>query len=54
MLQSLRADGMDVPVLFLSALGELEDRVSGLRAGAMLHKALFALIEEIRHAGSDR
>ncbi len=34
MLQSLRADGTDVPVLFLSALGELEDRVSGLRAGA--------------------
>ena len=34
MLQSLRADGVDVPVLFLSALGELEDRVSGLRAGA--------------------
>ena len=34
MLQHLRGDGMDVPVLFLSALGELEDRVSGLRAGA--------------------
>lgn len=34
MLQHLRADGVDVPVLFLSALGELEDRVSGLRAGA--------------------
>ncbi len=34
MLQSLRGDGVDVPVLFLSALGELEDRVSGLRAGA--------------------
>jgi two-component system OmpR family response regulator len=34
MLQTLRADGVDVPVLFLSALGELEDRVSGLRAGA--------------------
>ena len=34
MLQTLRADGIDVPVLFLSALGELEDRVSGLRAGA--------------------
>ncbi len=34
MLQHLRADGIDVPVLFLSALGELEDRVSGLRAGA--------------------
>ncbi len=34
MLTQLRADGVDVPVLFLSALGELEDRVSGLRAGA--------------------
>lgn len=34
MLQRLRGDGLDVPVLFLSALGELEDRVSGLRAGA--------------------
>ncbi|MGZ3298250.1 MAG: response regulator transcription factor [Asticcacaulis sp.] len=34
MLQTLRGDGVDVPVLFLSALGELEDRVSGLRAGA--------------------
>src|SRR5450432_337381 len=34
MLQKLRAEGQDVPVLFLSALGELEDRVSGLRAGA--------------------
>ncbi len=34
MLQRLRANGAAVPVLFLSALGELEDRVSGLRAGA--------------------
>lgn len=34
MLQHMRGDGVDVPVLFLSALGELEDRVSGLRAGA--------------------
>ena len=34
MLQHLRGEGQDVPVLFLSALGELEDRVSGLRAGA--------------------
>jgi len=34
MLHHLRGDGQDVPVLFLSALGELEDRVSGLRAGA--------------------
>lgn len=36
MLQTLRADGVDVPVLFLSALGELEDRVSGLRAARMI------------------
>ncbi len=34
MLTHMRGDGIDVPVLFLSALGELEDRVSGLRAGA--------------------
>ncbi|MGN6424043.1 MAG: response regulator transcription factor [Asticcacaulis sp.] len=34
MLQHMRDEGLDVPVLFLSALGELEDRVSGLRAGA--------------------
>ncbi|HWU48568.1 MAG TPA: response regulator transcription factor [Asticcacaulis sp.] len=34
MLQHMRGEGVDVPVLFLSALGELEDRVSGLRAGA--------------------
>ncbi|MGA9657709.1 MAG: response regulator transcription factor [Asticcacaulis sp.] len=34
MLQALRAESNEVPVLFLSALGELEDRVSGLRAGA--------------------
>jgi len=34
MLQRMRGEGVDVPVLFLSALGELEDRVSGLRAGA--------------------
>jgi len=30
---SLRDDGQTTPVLFLSALGEVEDRVSGLRAG---------------------
>ena len=34
MLETARAEGIDTPVLFLSALGELEDRVSGLRAGA--------------------
>ncbi|MDA0239480.1 MAG: response regulator transcription factor [Proteobacteria bacterium] len=29
----LRADGDDVPVLFLSALGDVDDRVKGLKAG---------------------
>ena len=33
MVQQLRAAGQNVPVLFLSALGEVEDRVAGLRAG---------------------
>lgn len=34
LLRLLRTDGNDTPVLFLSALGEVEDRVDGLRAGA--------------------
>lgn len=29
----LRARGMETPVLILSALGEVDDRVTGLRAG---------------------
>jgi DNA-binding response OmpR family regulator len=32
--QTLRAAHVDVPILMLSALGSLEDRVSGLRLGA--------------------
>ena len=32
-VSSLREEGRTTPVLFLSALGEVEDRVSGLRAG---------------------
>ncbi|MGA5271484.1 response regulator transcription factor [Streptomyces lydicamycinicus] len=32
--RKLRADGDEVPVLMLSALDELEDRVAGLQAGA--------------------
>lgn len=32
-VSSLRDEGRTTPVLFLSALGEVEDRVSGLRAG---------------------
>ena len=32
--QNLRADGVSIPILMLTALGSLEDRVSGLRLGA--------------------
>lgn len=33
-LRALRASGSEVPVLILSALGEIDDRVAGLRAGS--------------------
>jgi len=33
LVQSLRATGRKVPVLILSALGEVDDRITGLRAG---------------------
>ena len=33
LVQQLRRDGNTTPVLFLSALGEVDDRVKGLRAG---------------------
>lgn len=33
MLEALRAEGDKTPALFLSALGEIEDRVAGLKAG---------------------
>ncbi len=33
MVEELRRDGDNTPVLFLSALGEIEDRVAGLKAG---------------------
>lgn len=32
--QTLRAQGMDTPILLLTAMGEVEDRIAGLRAGA--------------------
>ena len=32
--QTLRASGVDLPILMLTALGALEDKVSGLRLGA--------------------
>ena len=34
MIQTIRREGDQTPVLFLSALGEVEDRVTGLKAGA--------------------
>lgn len=33
LVQALRATGVTTPVLFLSALGQVDDRVKGLRAG---------------------
>jgi two-component system OmpR family response regulator len=33
MVETLRREGEQTPVLFLSALGEIEDRVTGLKAG---------------------
>lgn len=33
LVRMLRADGRNMPVLLLSALGEIDDRVQGLRAG---------------------
>jgi two-component system OmpR family response regulator len=33
MVEELRSGGYDVPVLFLSALGRVDDRVKGLRSG---------------------
>ncbi len=34
MVETLRREGDGTPVLFLSALGEIDDRVAGLKAGA--------------------
>ena len=33
LVQSLRATGRKMPVLILSALGDVDDRITGLRAG---------------------
>ncbi|RAV77206.1 tetratricopeptide repeat protein [Aerococcus loyolae] len=33
LVSTLRAEGIRVPVLFLSALGEVDDRIMGLKAG---------------------
>ena len=61
LVKSLRAAGCNSPALFLSALGEVDDRVDGLRSGAddylvkpfafsELHARVDALIR--RHTGS--
>ena len=36
LIRMLRADGNDTPILVLSALGEVDDRVEGLRSGGMI------------------
>jgi len=33
LVQRLRAEGIETPILFLSALGEVDDRIKGLKAG---------------------
>lgn len=33
LVQRLRAEGIETPILFLSALGEVDDRINGLKAG---------------------
>ena len=33
-VEKIRKEGMDLPILFLSALGEVDERVAGLKAGA--------------------
>ncbi len=46
MVEALRKDGHSTPILILSALGEVDDRVSGLQAGADDYLAKpFALAE---------
>src|SRR5262245_66603101 len=39
LIETLRQEGARIPVLILSALGDVADRVKGLRAGAADHPA---------------
>ncbi len=46
LVQHLRKTGHATPVLFLSALGEVDDRVKGLRAGGAQLKDGYALVRD--------
>ncbi len=60
LIQSLRGNGKRTPVLILSALGEVDDRVKGLQAGGddyltkpYAFSELVARIEALRRRGSE-
>jgi two-component system OmpR family response regulator len=60
LIQSLRVNGKRTPVLILSALGEVDDRVKGLQAGGddyltkpYAFSELVARIEALRRRGSE-
>jgi DNA-binding response OmpR family regulator len=60
-LQKLRAGGVRVPVVLLTALGSVEDRVAGLNAGAddylvkpFAFAELLARLEAVRRRATDR
>src|SRR4051812_2285325 len=60
--QALRANGVDAPVIFLTARGDLTDRLAGFRAGGddyltkpfALAELLVRVQALLRRAGSDR
>jgi DNA-binding response OmpR family regulator len=59
--QTLRASGVGLPILMLSALGAVEDRVTGLRMGAddylakpFAFEELLARIDALARRGSSR
>lgn len=54
-LKTLREEGLETPIMFLTAAGRLEDRVHGLEAGADDYMAKpFELAELIARARPDR
>ena len=61
MLRTLRSEGNRTPVILLTALGTVEERVEGLRAGAddylvkpFAFTELSARVEAIRRRATDR